>query len=260
MFLVCYKVTDIASLFSAINMWVPELRARAPMTPIVVVGLQADLRGDRATLNSLARQGRAPVSPDQARSFSQQIEAVTYVETSAKLSSRGPEAIFQLAAQISLEQVRERAFPSPKTVSSSSSPSNSLERTAESPELFWDQFQSPPIPNLHFHSRSTSLSSSLNSTHSSISLPMARSSSPLRSQRSSMSLKSRQSSGRDKFIKIRCQRLNEDKIYEEVEIEVPAPIYETLQASKERARVVVNGNLKRKESFGSRLKSLFMRE
>ena len=256
-FLVCYKVTDIASLFSAINMWVPELRARAPVTPIVVVGLQADLRGDRATLTSLARQGRAPVSPDQARSFSQQIEAVTYVETSAKLSSRGPEAIFQLAAQISLEQVREKEFPSPKT---SSSPSNSLERTAESPELFWDQFQSPPIPRSHFHSRSASLSSSLNSTRSSISLPMARSASPLRSHRSSMSLKSRQSNGQDKFIKIRCQRLNENKIYEEVEIEVPAPIYETLQASNERARVEVNGNLKRKESFGSRLKSLFMRE
>ena len=128
-FLVCYKVTDIASLFSAINMWVPELRARAPVTPIVVCGLQADLRGDRATIHSLARQGRAPVSPDQARSFSQQIEAVTYVETSAKLSSRGPEAIFQLAAQISMEQVREQA-------TNSVSPASSLERKAESPELF----------------------------------------------------------------------------------------------------------------------------
>ena len=254
MFLVCYKVTDIASLFSAINMWVPELRARAPATPIVVCGLQADLRGDRATLHSLARLGRAPVSPDQARSFSQQIEAVTYVETSAKLSSRGPEAIFQLAAQISMEQVRE--FP--KSTVTTSSPSNSLERTtAESPELFWDRFQSPPIPRSHFHSRSASLSSSLNSTRSSISLPMARSSSPL-SHRSSMSLKS--SNGQEKFIKIRCQRLNENKIYEEVEIEVPAPIYETLQASNERVRGEINGNLKRKESFGSRIKSLFMRE
>ena len=252
-FLVCYKVTDIASLFSAINMWVPELRTRAPVTPIVVCGLQADLRGDRATIHSLARQGRAPVSPDQARSFSQQIEAVTYVETSAKLSSRGPEAIFHLAAQISMEQVRESA-------TTSVSPASSLERKAESPELFWDRFQSPPALRSHCHSRSASLSSSLNSTRSSISLPMARSSSPLRTHRSSMSLKSRPSPGQEKFIKIRCQRLNENKIYEEVEIEVPAPIYETLQASNERASVEINGSLKRKESFGSRLRSLFMRE
>ena len=260
MFLLCYKVTDIASLFSAISVWVPELRARAPVTPIVVVGLQAELRGDRATIHSLAKLGRAPVSPDQARSFSQQIEAVTYVETSAKLSSRGPEAIFQLAAQISMEQVKERERPPQPSHAPTSSPSNSLERTTESPELFWDQFQSPPLPRSHFHSRSASLSSSLNSTRSTISLPVARPRSPL-SHRSSMSLRSRPSNGQDKFIKIKCQRLNENKIFEEVEIEVPAPIYETLQASNEsRANVEINGSLKRKESFGSRLRSLFVRE
>ena len=76
-----------------------------------------------------------------------------------------------------------------------------------------------------------------------------------------MSLRSRPSNGQDKFIKIKCQRLNENKIFEEVEIEVPAPIYETLQASNEsRANVEINGSLKRKESFGSRLRSLFVRE
>ena len=143
--LLCYKVTDIGSLFSAVHHWVPDLRARAPVTPIVLVGLCADLRGDRASLHSLAKLGRAPVSSDQARSFSQQVEAVSYVETSAKLSSKGPEAIFQLAAQISLEQVKAEAeYPSKPSPMSTSTPSNSLERATESPESFWDQYQSPP--------------------------------------------------------------------------------------------------------------------
>ena len=238
----------------------PELRSFAPVTPIVLVGCQADLRGDRHTINNLAKQGRSPVSADQARSFSRQIDAVSYVETSSKLSFKGPEAIFQLAAQISLEQVKEQEFTKPSSQQfTTSTPSNSLERTTESPETFWDQYQSPPLPRTHFHSRSASLSSSLNSTKSSISLPAPRS--PMHSRRSSMSLRSRPNTvQQDKFIKIKCQRLNEHKIYEEVEIEVPAPIYETLQASNERTKMEINGNIKRKESFGSKLKSLFLRD
>ena len=66
----------------------------------------------------------------------------------------------------------------------------------------------------------------------------------------------------EKMIKIKCQRLNDKKIYEEVEIEVPAPIYETLQASNERSTSTSNmtGFLKRKESFTSKLKHLFLRD
>ena len=259
MFLLCYKVTEFSSLYSAVNYWAPQLRIHAPMTPIVLVGVQADLRGDRSAIHHLAKQGRSPVSQDQARSFSRQIDAVSYVETSAKMSTKGPEAIFQLAAKISLEQVKEQEFSKPSSMSTSTPP-NSLERTTESPESFWDQYQSPAMPRTHFHSRSASLSSSLNSTRSSISLPAPAPRSPLSVRRNSMSLRSRPNNVQEKFIKVRCQRLNEHKIYEEVEIEVPAPIYETLQASNERSGLEINGNIKRKKSFGSKLKSLFLRD
>ena len=33
----------------------------------------------------------------------------------------------------------------------------------------------------------------------------------------------------DKTVTIKCQRLNADKQYEEVDVEVPAPIYDTLR-------------------------------
>ena len=257
-FLLCYKISDISSLFSAINHWVPELRSFAPVTPIILVGCQTDLRGDRQTISSLARQGRSPVSADQARSFSQQAGAVSSVETSAKLSNNGPEAIFQLAAQISLEQVRNQEYNKPSPVSTST-PSNSLERSTESPESFWDQYQYNSPSHRRSNSlfnRSPSLSSSLNSTRSSISIPTVKSPNDLR--RNSLT-RGKQNICPEKMIKIKCQRLNANKIYEEVEIEVPAPIYETLQASNEISSSNMTGLLKRKESFSSKLKHLFLR-
>ena len=59
------------------------------------------------------------------------------------------------------------------------------------------------------------------------------------------------------MITIRCQRLTIDKIYEEVEIEVPAPIFETLQACNEASgKVEVN----KRQSFRTKLKNLFVKD
>lgn len=255
-FLLCYKISDPTTLFGAINHWVPELRSHAPATPIVLVGCQTDLRSDRNTLNSLSKQGRSPVSSDQARSFSQQVDAVQYVETSSKTSPKGPESVFELAAQISLEQVKE-PYPLPKPISTST-PEHTLDReySTDSAEHFWEQYQSPALPrsSLSFQrnaSLSSSLSSSLNSTRSTLSIPR----SPVRNRRNSMSLRAKPNTA-EKMIKIKCQRLTVDKIYEEVEIEVPAPIFETLQACNDTS----NSEKKKKESLGSKLKNLFIRD
>ena len=70
------------------------------------------------------------------------------------------------------------------------------------------------------------------------------------------------------MIKIRCQRFNtEDKIYEEIEVEVPAPIYETIQVYNETESPVGKSSRKdkytssyfggRRASLGVRLKNLF---
>ena len=258
-FLLCYKISDPTSLFGAINHWVPELRSHAPATPILLVGCQIDLRSDRHTINHLAKQGRSPVSSDQARSFSQQAEAVAYVETSAKTSTQGPASVFELAAKICLEQMKE-SLQLPKPISTST-PEHTLDRefSTDSAEHFWEQYQSPPLPrsNLTAFQRnaslSSSLSSSLNSTRSStLSIPR----SPVRNRRNSMSLRNRPSKANqpERMIKIKCQRLTVDKIYEEVEIEVPAPVFETMQACNNPT------DTKKKESLGSKLKNLFIRD
>ena len=221
---------------------------------------------------ALAKQDRSPVSTEQARSFSQQIGAVGYVETSAKTSAKGAESVFELAAQISLEQVTESSasFPLPNPISTST-PEHTLDReySTDSAESFWEQYQSPSLPprssSLYQRSLAASLSSSLNSTRSTISIP--RSPPPaMRNRRNSMSLRARShktastaigGSGEPKMIRIKCQRLTEDKIYEEVEIEVPAPVYETMQACNTEPGT---REKRKKESLGSMLKNLFIRD
>jgi len=103
-FLLCYNISDPSSLFSAINHWVPDLRQQAPSTPIVLVGCQSDLRTDRTVMALLAKVGKSPVSSQQALSMSQQIDAVMYVETSAKTSARGAASVMEVAALTSLGQ------------------------------------------------------------------------------------------------------------------------------------------------------------
>merc|ERR1712083_792530 len=223
----CYKITDPTTLFSAVNFWVPALRRHAPQTPIVMVGCQVDLRTDRAALQALSKQGKNPVSPDQAKSFAAQIEAVQYVELSSKLSTKGPEGVFEIAALTSLEQVKESLAKPFAT----STPEHTLDRDVSyNSENFWEQFQSPPLPRsvTSFH-RTASLSSSLNSgslnsttsSSGSSSCKNNLNSSFNKSRRNSMSL--RRTPQADKMIKITCQRLNSNKIYEDIEIEVPAP-------------------------------------
>ncbi len=51
-YLLCYKISDPASLFSAVNNWCPSIRAVAPAAPIVLVGCQSDLRYGEQQLNA----------------------------------------------------------------------------------------------------------------------------------------------------------------------------------------------------------------
>merc|ERR1719317_1136952 len=58
----------------------------------------------------------------------------------------------------------------------------------------------------------------------------------------------------EKMITIKCQRLTADKIYEEVEIEVPAPIYKTMQNHTDN---VSSPQLREKRGFGTKIRCLF---
>ena len=278
-FLLCYKISEPSSLFNAVNHWYPEIRAVAPVTPIILVGCQADLRKDRDVLSSLAKQGRAPVSSDQALSFSHSVSAVMYVETSAKTSTRAAISAFEVAGLASMGQLTKprspRSTPSPKALnkkqrySSTSSPQNSLDRsndgdTASShedpAEHFWERLQSPKI------CRSTSEAARTPSLHSSRSASLSSKSIPSISSLGSKTPKAcRKSSMKngtngttvEKTMTIKCQRLTQDRTYEEIEVEVPVPIYETIQLYNDTGSLAARS--KERRSLGSKLKNLFTR-
>ena len=60
----------------------------------------------------------------------------------------------------------------------------------------------------------------------------------------------------EKMVVIKCQRLTADKTYEEVDIEVPAPVYETMQAFSENGNNMA-ARCREKRGIGTKIKCLF---
>jgi hypothetical protein len=61
------------------------------------------------------------------------------------------------------------------------------------------------------------------------------------------------------MITIKCQRLTADKTYEEIEVEVPAPIYDTIQLYNDTGSLTAR-NVKERKSLSSKLKNLFYKK
>ena len=304
--LLCYRVSSPSSLFSAINHWVPEVRLHAPATPLLLVGCAADLR----------REGGGCVSPQEALARSQQVDALMYVETSARTSGRGVASVMEVAALASLGQfsppptIVPRLPPSPLPPSplvskkhrqrslslsrraaearesqASHRPELGLTRegsreslyTLEPAPAFWEQFspspsspRSPSSPSLALRGKTGSLSSvsmrskssTLSSTRSDASMQSVKRE-PVKQPPINITTCRTPKTGRktaekaekgEKMITIKCQRLTADKTYEEVEIEVPAPVYETMQGGEGgqvREKAARGGGL------GNKIKCLF---
>merc|ERR1712106_1032159 len=90
--LLCFSISSVSSLLSAVTYWVPTLATTCPSTPIVMVGCKSDMR------HSAGSQPHRTVSHQQAMATAEQCGAVMYVETSAKTSERSTAAAFEVAA------------------------------------------------------------------------------------------------------------------------------------------------------------------
>jgi len=249
--MLCFNICNPPSLYSAIQMWAPSL----PPVPLLLVGCQADLRTDRIILASLAAQGKSPVTANQALSFSRQVEAVMYVETEARISTRSSIAAFELAAKTRLGQFSRQSSVMSSSSSitsplikprsrSSSSVRNSLKARADNSPDFWERFKSPSssrrssakspvrgkenLPSLRLKVGSSSnvsvrSKSSTRSDSSMVSIYTGRNKTPRMSRRFSGQEQSQ------KMVIIKCLRLNGDKSCEEIEIEVPEAVYDNLE-------------------------------
>ncbi|XP_061098178.1 rho-related GTP-binding protein RhoV-like [Conger conger] len=82
-FILCFSVVNPTSFQNVTKIWVPEIRAHNPSSPIVLVGTQADLRFDVNVLIDLDARGVKPVQVSSARGVADKIRAAGYVECSA---------------------------------------------------------------------------------------------------------------------------------------------------------------------------------
>ena len=92
LFLVCFSVVSRDSFSSVTETWIPEIRRYAPRVPAILVGTKIDLRDDPRE----AIYHERPITFQQGAKCAATINAVTYLECSAKLGE-GIEEIFNEA-------------------------------------------------------------------------------------------------------------------------------------------------------------------
>ena len=97
-FLLCYKISDPISLYNVKNKWIRELRRHRTDVPVILCGCQSEQRSDPLTIAHLSKTGRTPVSQEQALAICCEIEALHYVETSAKNADKDNSEAFEVCA------------------------------------------------------------------------------------------------------------------------------------------------------------------
>eukprot|EP00494_Astrolonche_serrata_P027990 UN28255 len=98
-FIVCYSVSSQISLKNVETKWVPELKVHAPNTPIILLGLKADLRKDPTTKERLLSEGKDFVTPQEAEAMRETINAKSCLECSA-LKGEGVPEVFTTAIKV----------------------------------------------------------------------------------------------------------------------------------------------------------------
>uniref|UniRef100_A0A914DM89 Uncharacterized protein n=1 Tax=Acrobeloides nanus TaxID=290746 RepID=A0A914DM89_9BILA len=101
-FLLCFNVMLPNTLNSITDRWLPEIRILAPNIPVILVGLQSDLRMNMNYIIDLSRRGLEPVDGKAVRRLAQQLR-MEYIECSA-LTQHNLKEVFDLAILGSLQR------------------------------------------------------------------------------------------------------------------------------------------------------------
>mmetsp|Transcript_7250 Transcript_7250/g.12713 ORF Transcript_7250/g.12713 Transcript_7250/m.12713 type:complete len:201 (-) Transcript_7250:38-640(-) len=111
LFLVCFSVVDPVSLNNVETKWIPELNHYTKDSMKMLVGLKTDLRNNIDSLSLLQRDGKTPVSFEQASAVADKIGAIGYRECCAK-SGEGVKDLFDAALLASLQKPKKKSFKS----------------------------------------------------------------------------------------------------------------------------------------------------
>ncbi len=98
-FIVCFSVISPNSFDHVQHKWVPEISHHCPNVPIVLVGNKIDLRDDPAVVAELRNQRITPITKAQGVELGKKINAVKYVECSAR-TQKGLKDVFVTAAEV----------------------------------------------------------------------------------------------------------------------------------------------------------------
>ncbi|KAJ3666250.1 hypothetical protein Zmor_001703 [Zophobas morio] len=105
--LICFSVTWRVSLENVPVKWWPEVKHFCPNVPILLIGTKSDLRDDKKALEKLEKMKKRPVTREDAETVAKSIEAITYLECSAKTRSN-VHAVFAEAAKATISEQRKR--------------------------------------------------------------------------------------------------------------------------------------------------------
>jgi len=244
--LLCYSMADPSSLLSLVTAWLTELRlAAVPATPVLLVGCKSD---------------RREVEREQVGIVSSQLQAMEALETSAKLSERSVKLLFDAAFAASRKNMLPPpSFVSPQAVKRrSQSASRDLMSTRVSPVLLISSTglmmnDSPTLSKTSSLGSVRSKSSTLSSTKSDSSMISISTSRTPRVRRRGDVREDKEKG--EKTVRIRCGRLNNERVYEEVEIEIPLSVYNNMQTE---SPAISSRNSSERKSLANRLKSLFI--
>ncbi|QKX57997.1 uncharacterized protein TRUGW13939_05117 [Talaromyces rugulosus] len=107
---VCFAIDCPNSLENVMDKWYPEVLHFCPTTPLILVGLKADLRNKRTCIELLKTQGLTPVTPEQGQAVAQRMGAA-YIECSSK-EMTGVDEVFELAVNTAVG-VEDETYSTP---------------------------------------------------------------------------------------------------------------------------------------------------
>ncbi|CAD0248149.1 unnamed protein product [Spodoptera exigua] len=120
-FMLCFNIAEPETLHNAAAKWYREVRTHGGSAPVLLCGCKADLRHEKETLTMLSKLRSHPVTSEEALSVARQLGAMTYVETSARASTKGVKDAFEVAALAALGKLNKQQMKQQKQVGRSKS-------------------------------------------------------------------------------------------------------------------------------------------